>query len=137
MFFVVRSLPSPEEVIRLLTVPGQLDMKLGSSSRVDRIYTEGLAGLRFTHSPRPPQVLPSTTGLVYFQVDRNAQQAEWDHVRRELALALRLNQRMLEGDIQGKQQVKIRMTGKSAQLEFVLYVVPQQRAETEASRSSA
>jgi hypothetical protein len=32
-----------------------LDMKLGSSDRVDDIFRQGSAGLKFVHEPQPPQ----------------------------------------------------------------------------------
>ena len=34
---------------------GQLDMKIGSSEKVDRIFQMGAAGLKFAHQPTPPR----------------------------------------------------------------------------------
>ena len=54
IYIGVQSTLEPDECVRLLTKPGQLDMKVGSSERVDTIFRMGLAGLQFDHSPRPP-----------------------------------------------------------------------------------
>src|SRR5262249_51834575 len=64
----VESPLAAEEGVRLLTRPGQLDMKIGAAERVDYIFETGLPGLRFPPTPLPPRALPSRTGLVYFQV---------------------------------------------------------------------
>ena len=55
MYIGVQSPLDADECIRLLTKPGQLDMKVGSSDRVDTIFRMGLAGLRFAHSQNPPR----------------------------------------------------------------------------------
>ena len=87
MFVGVQSPLTTEENIRLLTKAGQLDMKIGSSDRVDEIFRLGQAGLRFGHSPRPPRALPVTPGLVYYQINRESQLEEWQNVQRSLTLA--------------------------------------------------
>jgi type VI secretion system protein ImpJ len=118
------ALPS-EECIRLLTRGGQLDMKVGSSERVERIFQLRQAGLKFAHSPLPPRALPARAGLIYFQINREAQQEEWQNVQRSLTLAIRLNEQCIVGSIEGEQVLTIR-TGTGAQtttLQFTLYVV--------------
>jgi type VI secretion system protein ImpJ len=125
MFVGVKSPLGAEECLRLLTGSGQLDMKIGSSNRVDEIFTFGMAGLRFTHAPRPPQVLPTSPQLTYVQVDRTSQQQEWQNVQKDMTLAIRLNQGRIDGDIAGKKELKIRSGGQSIRMEFTLYVVPQ------------
>ncbi len=124
---VQTSLP-PEELIMLLTKTGKLDMKLGSSGRVDEIFQMGQMGLRFAHSPRPPRALPSLAGLVYFQVDRQTQLQEWQAVQKSLTIALRLNQHLIVGDIQGQRVVRIRNQGQTTPLQFTLFVVSQESA---------
>jgi type VI secretion system protein ImpJ len=89
---------------------------------VDAIYRMGAAGLRFTHSPHPPRVLPSRPGLIYFQVGREAQQGEWANVQRSLTLAIRLNENLIAGDIQGQRVLTIKTGGQTATLQFTLYV---------------
>lgn len=123
VYIGVQSPLDAEECIRLLTRPGQLDMKVGSSDRVDTIYRLGLAGLRFTHSPRPPRALPNVTGQIYFQLNREAADAEWQHVQRSLTLAIRLNESLITGNIQGQRILAIRAAGQNTTMQFTIYVV--------------
>lgn len=125
MFVGVQSPLSVEENIRLLTRAGQLDMKIGSSDRVDEIFRLGQAGLRFAHSPRPPRALPQTPGLVYYQINRESQLEEWQNVQRSLTLALRLNENLIVGNIQGQRVLTIKNRGQTATMQFTLYLVPQ------------
>jgi type VI secretion system protein ImpJ len=114
--------------VRLLTKAGQLDMKIGSSDRVDEIFERGMAGLRFAHSPRPPRPLPSVPGLVYFQVDRASQREEWQNVQKALTLAIRLNANRILGDIQGQRVLTTKASNnQTASLQFSLYVLPQEQ----------
>jgi type VI secretion system protein ImpJ len=124
MYVGVKTPLPAEECVRLLTKPGQLDMKIGSSDRVDEIFGRGQRGVLFTHAPAPPRALPAAPGLIYFQVNRQSQQEEWQNVRRSLALAIRLNENRIEGNIQGQEVLKIKVPGGQATtLEFTLYVV--------------
>lgn len=125
MFIGVQSPLSTEENIRLLTKAGQLDMKIGSSDRVDEIFRLGQAGLRFAHSPRPPRALPTVPGLVYYQINRESQLEEWQNVQRSLTLALRLNENLIAGNIQGQRVLTIRNRGQTTTMQFTLYLVPQ------------
>jgi type VI secretion system protein ImpJ len=123
------SLPQAE-IIRLMTKPGQLDMKIGSSDRVDQIFERGLKGLEFTHAPHPPRVLPSTPGLTFFQVNRDAQKSEWAQVQQSLTLAIRVNQSRFEvgptGNIKGQRSLMLKQQGAYAAtpIEFMLFLVP-------------
>ena len=114
---------SAEECIRMLTKSGQLDMKIASSDRVDEVFKQGMRGLTFAHSPRPPRALPTKAGLVYFQVNRDAQQEEWQKVQKSLALAIRLNENLIAGNIQGQRILSIKASGKVTTMQFTLYVV--------------
>jgi type VI secretion system protein ImpJ len=129
MFVGVQS-PLPQtEAIRLLTRPGQLDMKIGSSDRVDVIFERGLKGLEFTHAAQPPRVLPSIAGLTYFQVNRDSQKTEWEQVQKSLALAIRVNQNRIavggEGSLQGQRILELKAQGAQAAttMQFTLYLV--------------
>jgi type VI secretion system protein ImpJ len=129
MFVGVQS-PLPQaEVIRLLTKAGQLDMKIGSSDRVDQVFERGLKGLEFTHAPQPPRVLPSMVGLTYFQVNRDAQKSEWEQVQKSLALAIRVNQSRFavgpDGTIQGQRVLELKPQGAhpATSIQFSLYLV--------------
>jgi type VI secretion system protein ImpJ len=124
LFVGVQSQLEPEECVRLLTKPGQLDMKMGSSGRVDAIFRAGAAGLRVAASPRPPRALPQLPGQVYFQVQREAGAEEWRHVQQSLSLAIRLNEALLAGQVQGQRAVTVKAAGKTTPLLFTLYVLP-------------
>ncbi len=127
MFVGVQSPLSADECIKLLTRSPGLEMKLGSSERVDEIYRLGAPGLRFAHAPRPPRVLPTQAGLIYFSVDRNSQREEWANVQKELSLAIRLNENRIASSIQGQRVLTIKTGGNNTTMQFTLYVVPQEK----------
>ncbi|MBI3408937.1 MAG: type VI secretion system baseplate subunit TssK [Planctomycetes bacterium] len=126
MYVGVHSPLKAEDCIRLLTKAGQLDMKIGSSSRVDEIFDRGSAGLKFTPSPAPPRALPSRPDLVFFQVSRESQQAEWQHVQKSLTLAIRLNQQRIAGTIQGQRTLTIKTGSQTATMQFTLFLAPRE-----------
>jgi type VI secretion system protein ImpJ len=130
MFVGVKSPLSTEDCINLMTKPGRLDMKIGSSDRVDELFRRGQGGLQFVHSQRPPRALPSQPGLIYFQVLRESRQEEWQHVQRSLTLALRVNENLIAGDIEGERIFKIKAGGQTTTVQFTLYVVPQDKRLT-------
>ena len=115
------SLPA-EQLVRLLT--SGLDMKIGSSERVDEIFRLGEAGLKFNYAHHPPRSLPAQPGLVYCQVDRESQTDEWDRVQRSLSLAVRLNENLIVSNIQGQRTLNIRVGGTTTTLQVTLYVTP-------------
>jgi type VI secretion system protein ImpJ len=124
LFVGVKTSLPVEDCINLLTMSGQLGMKIGSSDRVDAIHRHGSAGLRFTHAPKPPSALPSA-GLIYFQINRDAQPDEWKNVQKSLTLAARLNETRIEGNIQGEKVFTVRANGQTTKLQFTLYVLRQ------------
>jgi type VI secretion system protein ImpJ len=124
LFVGVQSPLGSEECIRLLTRSVGLDMKIGSSERVDEIFRLGEAGLKFAHSPRPPRALPQSQGLVYFQVNRDSPQQEWARVQRSLTLAVRMNEKLIDGDIQGQRVLRIKSGSQITTMQLTLYVVP-------------
>lgn len=124
MFIGVQSSLKPDEVIRLLTRQGLLDMKVGSSTKVDEIFDRGSAGLEFTPSARPPRSLPAHEGLIFFQINRDSQKEEWENVRRSLTIAIRLNQSRIVGNIQGQRTLQIQNAGQTTKFEFTLFLVP-------------
>jgi type VI secretion system protein ImpJ len=121
MFVAVESRLTAEQCVNLFTTAGMLDMKIGSSDRVDRIFEFGQAGLAFTHRPQP-RSLPARAGLTYFQVDRTAQPAEWQHVKRSMTLAVRVNERLVSGSIDGAESLTILHAGKQVPVRFILYI---------------
>ena len=103
-------------------------LEIGSSDRVDQIFTKGAAGLKFTPSPRPPRALPSAADLTYFQIDRESTPAEWQFVEKSLSLAIRFNEKLIEGNIQGERELKLKVKtggGQTATIQVTLFVVPQ------------
>ncbi|MEQ8791062.1 MAG: type VI secretion system baseplate subunit TssK [Pirellulaceae bacterium] len=120
MFVGVQGSLPPEELEKLLT--SGLDMKIGSSDRVDEIFRLGRAGLRFTYANHPPRSLPAQPGLVYFKVDRQSQAEEWDSVQRSLTLAIRLNENLIISNIQGQRALSIKVGGQTTTLQFMLFV---------------
>ncbi len=127
MFVGVDSPLDPEQCVQLLTWAGELDMKIGSAQRVDDIFELGAAGLKFSHTERPPRALPVRPGLIYFQVSRESQQQEWKNVQKSLTLAIRLNQNGIVGNIQGQRVLTIRSGGvRTTTMRFTLYLVPRE-----------
>jgi type VI secretion system protein ImpJ len=126
LFIGVDSPLEAEECVRLLTRPGGLDMKVGSSDRVDQLFRLGQAGLKFTHAAQPPTALPRRPGLLYFQIGRESQQAEWLNVQKSLSLAVRLNETRIAGKIQGQRRLTISTGGgQMTTLQFTLFAVPE------------
>jgi type VI secretion system protein ImpJ len=123
MFIGVQSLLTADEVLRLLR-PGQLDMKIGSSERVDAIFRQGQAGLRFLPCPTPPRILPLLPGQIYLQVSRDAPGGEWQNIHQSLSLAIRVNENMVAGNIQGQRVLMVKTASGTATLTFTLYMVP-------------
>jgi type VI secretion system protein ImpJ len=128
LFIGVQSPLEPDECVRLLTHPGQLEMKIGSSERVDALFRRGQAGLHFARCPQLPRALPLRPGLVYFQINRESQQAEWLNVQKSLSLAIRLNESRIAGTIQDQRTLTVKLSaaapGQTATVQFTLYVVP-------------
>ncbi|MFL5342363.1 MAG: type VI secretion system baseplate subunit TssK [Gemmataceae bacterium] len=122
MFVGVNSQLEPADCVKLLA--RGLDMKIGSSETVDEIFRLGQAGLRFTYEPTPPRALPAAQGLIYFQIDRHAKPEEWANVQRSLSLAVRLNEKLIAGNIQGQKTLAVKTAGHSTTLQFTMFLVP-------------
>jgi len=117
----VESVLSTTDCVRLLT--GRLNMKIGAQERVDTIFRDGLRGLDFVHDHKPPPVLPASASLTYFRVNRDVSKDEWFHIQQTYNLAIRLNQSLIVGSMDGRQEVAIQADGKTTNLKFTLYVV--------------
>ncbi len=123
LYLGVRSEMDPDEMMRMLTVPGQLDMKAGSGDRVDAIYQLGQAGLRFEPCPKPG-LLPDLSGQRYCRLGRQPER-EWNAVTRSLTVAVRFNETRVVGAIQGQRSVTVRSGGgRTNAMTFTLYAVP-------------
>jgi type VI secretion system protein ImpJ len=121
MYIAVDTSLSARDCVTLLTDSSQLNMKIGSANRVDVIATGGYPGLRFTLRDQPRR-LPARPGRVYFQVDRASEASEWQFAQNALSLAIRINERRVEGDVH-PHTVTITHGGKNATLQFTLYVL--------------
>ena len=122
LFVGVQTPLEPKHSVELLTK--HLDMKLGSSDRVDDIFRQGSAGLKFIHEPQPPTALPMPAGQVYFRIHRDPHDQEWQHVQKSLTLAVRVNENFIAGNIQGQRLLSVKFQGKTLPTQFLLYVVP-------------
>jgi type VI secretion system protein ImpJ len=97
-----------------------------------------MRGLEFTHAVQPPRVLPSLPGLTYFQINREAQQSEWQEVQKSLTLAIRVNQHRLAigptGNLDGQRSLDLKPHGTTAatSMQFTLYLVAHSAASAAA-----
>src|SRR5262249_35575697 len=111
-----------EQCVYLLSPEG-LDMKIASAAQVDQVFDKGRMGLSFVHNPHPPVVLPHVPGLVYFQVDPQAQPAVWQDVKDKLTVAVRVGG-IVRNPRDEPNELTIRAGGgQTASLKFTLYVV--------------
>lgn len=122
MFIGVQSDLASEELVRIITQPGVLDMKVGSAEQVDGIFRAGKAGLSFTPTKSPPRVLPP--GITYFQLVRDSANPEWAEIRKSLGLAIRFNETRVQGNIQDQQILNLFIAGKYCKIQFTLFIVP-------------
>ena len=121
IFIGVQSELPTEEVVRIITQPGVLDMKVGSADQADAFYRAGKAGLVFTPIKTPPRVLPP--GVTYFQLSKDLTGSEWGDVKRTLSLAIRFNENRVQGNIQDQEVLTLSLNGKSFRIQFTLFVV--------------
>lgn len=128
MFLGVRASVTTEDCVKMLTRPERLGMKIGSSDRVDTIFTKGQEGLRFTPCPRPPLDLPSPVATppsqTYFEVSRDSSTNEWAHVAQAKTLAIRVQEKDVVGNIDGQRTLTFRTGSQSNTFTFTLYLVP-------------
>lgn len=124
MFLGVRSNVSNEECVKMLTRPERLGMKIGSSDRVDTIFTRGQEGLRFKPNALPPRDLPAAPNLTYFDVSRDSTTNEWAFVQKAKTLAIRIKEGDVVGSIDGQRDLTIRTSGQPTTFSFTLYLVP-------------
>jgi type VI secretion system protein ImpJ len=125
MFIGVMSPLDADQCIDLLR---QLDLKVGSSDRVETIYRMGDVGLKFSHVPERqlPSALPKDREkdkvLTYFQINREQQQNEWQFVEKSLTLAIRFNENRIVGNIDRQEVVTLRLSAEMP-FRFKLYVL--------------
>jgi type VI secretion system protein ImpJ len=112
---------------RDLLSSGQLDWKLGSSSRVDMLFIRRMPGLDLRPLPQAPAAFPPTRDWVYYQVSRDS--PEWKYVQSEQTLAMRLKKELIvnQDSLQGERTLVVNVQGRAASLQFALFAVPIQK----------
>jgi type VI secretion system protein ImpJ len=129
IFIGVQSPLEPDSCVALMR---QLDMKVGSSERVENIYRMGELGLAFAYLPsvQVPQSLPRPHGLTYFQIQRHdpgdaarKSPGEWPFVERSLTLAIRFNEKLIVGNIDRQEVITLRQATEMP-FRFTLFVLP-------------
>jgi type VI secretion system protein ImpJ len=135
MYIGVLSPLDPDQCVALLR---QLDMKVGSSDRIETIYRMGDVGLKFSHVPERelPSALPKDKGLTYFQINREQQQNDWQFVERSKTLAIRFNENKVVGNIDRQEVVTLRLTSEMP-FRFRLYILGAGGAEGASRVASA
>ena len=134
MFIGVQSPLEPDACADLMM--RQLDMKVGSSDRVEMIYRMGDVGLRFSlvAGSMLPQSLPRPQGTTYFQINRDQQLNEWQLVEKSLSLAIRFNEKLLVGNIDRQEVVNLRLDSEMP-FRFTLFILTQGMSASGAGRA--
>ena len=127
MYIGVQAPIRTDDCVKLLT--GQLDMKVGSTDRVEQIFTGALRGLSFRFTIKPPKALPAYNDLFYFQIDRTVQPEEWKRIESTLSMGIRLKDKYFRGNIEKQHQLKILAGDKEIPISFTLYILPPELAE--------
>jgi type VI secretion system protein ImpJ len=98
-----------------------LDMKLGSSARVEQIFTGARRGLRLVPVSHVPRPLPPGPGIIYYQIERDP--VYWRDVTESRSLAAWIN--LTDVVFKGDRVLKVvRPRGdRPTHLEFALYIV--------------
>jgi type VI secretion system protein ImpJ len=123
LYIGVRSPLDADACVELMGYRG-IDMKVGSSDRIETIFRMGDLGLKFSHVPGPslPQALPRDKGLTYFEINREQQQNEWQYVDRSLTLAIRFKESMVAGNIDGQEVINLRLSSEMP-FRFALFLL--------------
>ncbi|WP_406695969.1 type VI secretion system baseplate subunit TssK [Singulisphaera sp. Ch08] len=98
-----------------------MDMKLGSTSRVEQIFKQALRGLKLVPIVRPPRALPAGTGIVYYQIERD--QVFWRDVADTCSMAIRMN--LARATFQSDRILSVvpPKGSKTTNLQFALFVI--------------
>ena len=98
-----------------------MDMKLGSTSRVEQIFKQALRGLKLVPIVRPPRALPAGAGIVYYQIERD--QVFWRDVADTCSMAIRMN--LARAVFQSDRILSVvpPKSSKTTNLQFALFVI--------------
>ncbi len=115
-----------EQECRDLLTPGNLDWKMGSSQQVDLIFQHGIPGVKQKELTHPPRALPSRQGWVYYEVERDPDNAAWKDVLATQSLAIRFKEQLISNldQLQGQRTLEVTSHGKRSILQFALFAVP-------------
>lgn len=118
LFLGVETELADEECEQLLHA---MDMKLGSTSRVEQIFKQALRGLKLVPVVRAPRALPAGSGIVYYQIERD--QVFWRDVADTSSIAIRMN--LARATFQGDRILSVAHPkgGKTTNLQFALFVI--------------
>ncbi|MBN82399.1 MAG: type VI secretion system baseplate subunit TssK [Planctomycetaceae bacterium] len=112
----------PGETLDLLFAETHLDWKLGANQTITQIFQNAEPGLQLRRLTTKLAVLPRIDGVTYFQI--NATGRYWDQVRESLTLAMKVNDRLVEGNYVGKNAITvIDRDGAQNSMQFDLFVV--------------
>lgn len=114
---------------RELLKPGNLNWKIGSSRQVDLVFRRGLPGVGLIELPQPPRGLPTRLGWLYYEVNKNSENAAWRDVLATQTLAMRLTEELILNfdSLQGHRTLEVKNDRKRAALEFALFAVPMEK----------
>jgi type VI secretion system protein ImpJ len=98
-----------------------MDMKLGSTSRVEQIFKQALRGLKLVPIVRPPRALPAGQGIVYYQIERD--QVFWREVADTCSMAIRMN--LAKAAFQSDRILSVvpPKSTKTTNLQFALFII--------------
>jgi type VI secretion system protein ImpJ len=98
-----------------------MDMKLGSTSRVEQIFKQALRGLKLVPIVRPPRALPAGAGIVYYQIERD--QVFWRDVADTCSMAIRMN--LAKAVFQSDRILSVvpPKSTKTTNLQFALFII--------------
>ncbi len=118
LFLGVETELGDEECEQLLRA---MDMKLGSTSRVEQIFKQALRGLKLVPIVRPPRALPAGAGIVYYQIERD--QVFWRDVADTCSMAIRMN--LARAAFQSDRILSVvpPRGSKTTNLQFALFVI--------------
>ena len=118
LFLGVETELSDEDCEQLLRA---MDMKLGSSTRVEQIFKQALRGLKLAPVVRTPRALPSGGGIVYYQIERDP--VFWRDAAESCSMAIRMN--LAKAVFQGDRILSVvpPKGSKPTNLQFALFIV--------------
>ena len=118
LFLGVETELSDDECEQLLRA---MDMKVGSTSRVEQIFKQALRGIKLVPVVRPPRALPAGAGIVYYQIERD--QVFWRDVADTCSMAIRMN--LAKAVFQSDRILSVvpPKSNKTTNLQFALFII--------------